>query len=129
VRMFVHPEQTTRESYATRFSEVTITLEDGRTMVHRVDQAKGAPRNPLTDAELEVKFRDAAGRVLPKDRVEALRSAYVSVLKDAEFLKETEKSGMVIRSQAGAELEKSVKEVAQTPQTVIAKTAQILKWK
>jgi len=66
---------------------------------------------------------------VPKDRVEALRAAYVSVLKDAEFLKETEKSGMVIRSQPGAELEKSVKEVAQTPQAVIAKTAQILKWK
>jgi tripartite-type tricarboxylate transporter receptor subunit TctC len=66
---------------------------------------------------------------VPKDRVESLRSAYVSVLKDAEFLKETEKSGMVIRSQPGAELEKSVKEVANTPQAVIAKTAQILKWK
>jgi tripartite-type tricarboxylate transporter receptor subunit TctC len=66
---------------------------------------------------------------VPKDRIEALRSAYASVLKDAEFLKETEKSGMVIRSQPGAELEKSVKEVAQTPQPVIARTAQILKWK
>jgi len=66
---------------------------------------------------------------VPKDRVEALRSAYVSVLKDAEFLKETEKSGMVIRSQAGAALANSVKEVAKTPQPVIARTAQILKWK
>jgi len=79
VRMFVHPEQTTRESYATRFSEVTITLKDGRTLVQRVDQAKGAPRNPLTDAELEVKFRDAAGRVLPKDRVEALRTSVMTL--------------------------------------------------
>jgi hypothetical protein len=40
-----------------------------------VDQAKGQPRNPLTDAELEVKFRDAAGRVLPADRVSALLGA------------------------------------------------------
>jgi tripartite-type tricarboxylate transporter receptor subunit TctC len=65
----------------------------------------------------------------PKDRVEALRSAYVAVLKDPEFLKETEKSGMVIRSQAGAVLEDAVKEVAKTPQPVLARTAQILKWK
>jgi 2-methylcitrate dehydratase PrpD len=72
VRMFVHPEQTTRESLPNRFSEVTITLADGKKLQRRVDQAKGQPRNPLTDAELDVKFRDAAGRVLPKDRVEAV---------------------------------------------------------
>ena len=75
VRMFVHPEQTTRESLPNKFSEVTITLTDGRTLQRRVDQAKGQPRNPLTDAELEVKFRDAAGRVLPKDRVDAVLAA------------------------------------------------------
>src|SRR5204862_5982844 len=75
VRMVVHPEQTTRESLPNKFSEVTLTLTDGRTLVRRVDQAKGQPRNPLTDGELEVKFRDAAGRVLSADRVEALLGA------------------------------------------------------
>ncbi|HYE93366.1 MAG TPA: MmgE/PrpD family protein [Terriglobales bacterium] len=79
VRMVVHPEQTTRDTYATRFSEVTVTLTDGGTLVARVDQAKGAPRNPLTDAELEVKFRDAAGRVLPNDRVDALLRAVMTL--------------------------------------------------
>jgi 2-methylcitrate dehydratase PrpD len=75
VRMFVHPEQTTRESLPNRFSEVTVRLTDGRTLVKRVDLAKGQPRNPLTDADLEVKFRDAAGRVLSADRVDALLAA------------------------------------------------------
>jgi 2-methylcitrate dehydratase PrpD len=75
VRMVVHPEQTTRESLPARFSEVTVTLTDGRTLVKRVDQAKGQPRNPLSDAELEVKFRDAAGRLLPAERVDALLAA------------------------------------------------------
>ena len=75
VRMYVHPEQTTRESYANKFSEVTIVLKDGRTLVRRVDQAKGQPRNPLTDVELEVKFRDAAGLVLPGEQVERLLGA------------------------------------------------------
>jgi 2-methylcitrate dehydratase PrpD len=75
VRMVVHPEQTTRESLPNKFSEVTVKLADGRTLVRRVDQAKGQPRNPLTDAELDVKFRDAAGRVLPADRVAALLAA------------------------------------------------------
>jgi hypothetical protein len=37
--------------------------------------AKGQPKAPLTDAELAVKFRDCAARVLPADRVEALLAA------------------------------------------------------
>jgi 2-methylcitrate dehydratase PrpD len=69
VRMFVHPEQTTRECLPTRFSEVTVTLADGRTLVKRVAQAKGQPGNPLTHDDLEAKFRDCAARVLPADRV------------------------------------------------------------
>ena len=80
VRMFVHPEQTTRESLPNKFSEVTVTLTDGTKLQRRIDQAKGQPRNPLTDAELEVKFRDAAGRVLPTARVDALLAA-VSALE------------------------------------------------
>ena len=80
VRMFVHPELTTRESLPNKFSEVTVTLTDGTKLQRRIAQAKGQPRNPLTDAELEVKFRDAAGRVLPKARVDALLAA-VSTLE------------------------------------------------
>jgi 2-methylcitrate dehydratase PrpD len=75
VRMTVHPDQTTRASNATRFSEVTIRLRDGRRLQRRVSVAKGQPRTPLTDAELAVKFRDCAARALPADRVEALLAA------------------------------------------------------
>jgi 2-methylcitrate dehydratase PrpD len=75
VRMFVHPEQTTRECLPTRFSEVTITLRDGRRLQKRVVQAKGQPKNPLTVSELEAKFRDAATRVLPAARAEAILAA------------------------------------------------------
>jgi tripartite-type tricarboxylate transporter receptor subunit TctC len=66
---------------------------------------------------------------VPKDRVEALRSAYVAVLKDPEFLKENEKTGMVIRSQAGEVMDGLVKQVSATPQSVLDRTAKILKWK
>jgi 2-methylcitrate dehydratase PrpD len=72
VRMFVHPEQTTRECLPTRFSEVTITLRDGKKLVKRVSLAKGQPKNPLTVGDLEVKFRDCAARVLPADRIESV---------------------------------------------------------
>ena len=75
VRMFVHPEQTTRECLPTRFSEVTITLQDGRRLAKRVAHAKGQPKNPLTLGELEAKFRDCASRVLPAERTESVLSA------------------------------------------------------
>ena len=79
VRMFVHPEQTTRECLPTRFSEVTITLADGRTVSRRVAQAKGQPRNPLTADELEAKFLDAAGRALAPDRARSVLAAVRSL--------------------------------------------------
>src|SRR5262249_15467570 len=72
IRMIVHPGQTTRESLANKFTEVTLRLADGRTLRRRVDQAKGQPRNPLTDAALDVKFRDAAGCALAPAAVERL---------------------------------------------------------
>lgn len=75
VRMFVHPDQTTRESLPGRFSEVTITLSDGRRIQRRVVQAKGQPQSPLTREELETKFRDCASRVLSADRVGAVLTA------------------------------------------------------
>jgi 2-methylcitrate dehydratase PrpD len=75
VRMVVHPEQTTRECLPTRFSEVTISLRDGRRLHRRVRLAKGQPGNPLTDAELTEKFRDCAARVFDAARTEALLSA------------------------------------------------------
>src|SRR5256712_3227450 len=75
VRMFVHPEQTTRESLPTRFSEVAISLMDGRRLTRRVRHAKGQPQNPLTDAELTTKFHDCAARVLPRERAESVLAA------------------------------------------------------
>ncbi len=95
VRMFVHPEQTTRECLPTRFSEVTITLADGRRLERRVSPAKGQPKNPLTDAELEAKFRDCAARVLPPERAEAV----VALVQTLETLPDV---GVLARSLAVA---------------------------
>jgi 2-methylcitrate dehydratase PrpD len=72
VRMFVHPEQTTRECLPRRFSEVTITLTDGRRLSERVRHAKGQPKNPISDTDLDAKFRDCAIRALPSGRVESV---------------------------------------------------------
>jgi hypothetical protein len=40
-----------------------------------VSTAKGQPKNPLNDTELEVKFRDCATRALPAERAGALVTA------------------------------------------------------
>ena len=66
---------------------------------------------------------------VPKDRVAALRAAYAEVMKDPEFLKETEKTGMVVRAQAGETLDGLVRQVTTAPRAVLDRTAQILKWK
>jgi 2-methylcitrate dehydratase PrpD len=88
VRMFVHPEQTTRDCLPTRFSEVTITLRDGRRLVRRVSLAKGQPRHPLTDEELAAKFHDCAARVLPANQAAAVLSAIngLDTLEDTSAL-------------------------------------------
>ena len=52
-----------------------LDVKDGRRLERRVDQAKGQPQNPLTEAELETKFRDCAARVLPLDRIEPILTA------------------------------------------------------
>lgn len=46
-------------------SIVEVVLHDGRRLSHRIRQPKGHPRNPLSDAEIEAKFRQLADGVLP----------------------------------------------------------------
>jgi tripartite-type tricarboxylate transporter receptor subunit TctC len=66
---------------------------------------------------------------VPKDRVALLRKAYAEVMKDPEFVAETQKTGMVIRAQAGETLDGLVRQVTTAPKAVLDRTAQILKWK
>ncbi|HIM37247.1 MAG TPA: hypothetical protein EYM38_04385 [Dehalococcoidia bacterium] len=53
-------------------TQVILTLNDGRTYTEEVLHATGSPENPMTDAQLEVKFRSLAGDVLSKARVNNL---------------------------------------------------------
>jgi 2-methylcitrate dehydratase PrpD len=52
-----------------------VRLKSGEAREARVSHNRGGPENTLSDEELEVKFRTNAGRVLPGERVEELRSA------------------------------------------------------
>ena len=53
-------------------AEVTVMLKDGRSITEKVDHATGAPENPMSDSQLEDKFRNLVGRVLSKDQGEKL---------------------------------------------------------
>ncbi|MFT8246825.1 MmgE/PrpD family protein [Roseomonas sp. BN140053] len=54
---------------------VEITTASGRTLSHTLRNPLGHHDAPLSDAALEAKFRDLAGRALPPERVEAALAA------------------------------------------------------
>jgi len=56
-------------------TQVTLTLNDGRTYTEEVVHATGAPENPMTDTQLETKFRSLAGDGLSEARVNKLLEA------------------------------------------------------
>lgn len=51
---------------------VTLTLADGRRLTEQVAHASGSPDQPMSDAQLEAKFRALAGAVLPRARLSRL---------------------------------------------------------
>jgi 2-methylcitrate dehydratase PrpD len=75
VEFDVHPEAE-QAGYEKMTTIVDLELADGRTVSGRADFGKGSPANPMSDAELETKFRQcAAWGGLPRaetDRVAAL---------------------------------------------------------
>lgn len=63
---------TVDEAMAEDSTQVTLTLNDGRSYTHDVAHATGAPENPMTDAQLDAKFQTLAGDGLSKARVNKL---------------------------------------------------------
>ena len=53
-------------------AEVTAILKDGRKEHVFVEHAIGSLENPLTDVQLEAKFRELADPVIGKDRADEL---------------------------------------------------------
>ncbi len=51
---------------------ITIVLQDGRRLETFVEHAIGSARNPMSDSQLEAKFRGQAEAILPRDRVSRL---------------------------------------------------------
>ncbi len=63
-------------------AEVTITLTDGRVVKTRVEHAVGSLVNPMSDADLDDKFRGLCEEALPKDKIMKL----LALCRDCERL-------------------------------------------
>ena len=62
-------------SMAEDAAEVTITLRGGQEHSRRIEHATGAPENPMTDDQLNEKFRALVGDVFPAKQVEGMLSS------------------------------------------------------
>jgi len=56
-------------------ADVIIELGDGRSLHHHVDYVVGSTRRPMSDADIETKFRGLAAPVLPAAAIEQLIAA------------------------------------------------------
>jgi len=64
---------------------------------------------------------------VPKDRAEALRAAFDATMKDPDFLADAAKTQLEITPVSGADVEKLVREIYQTPKEVAAKAAEFIR--
>jgi 2-methylcitrate dehydratase PrpD len=67
-RVTAEPDLGLREDEA----RVVVALQDGRCIERHVEHALGSTANPMSDRDLERKFRALAEETLPPDRIEAL---------------------------------------------------------
>jgi 2-methylcitrate dehydratase PrpD len=61
---------------------MTVHLKDGRRLERRLDDLKGMPERPLTQAELSAKLEDAAAGKLPAPAVARIEQACLTLQQD-----------------------------------------------
>jgi len=71
-------------------NEIRIDLSSGKILEKKISHAHGHPKNPMTDGEVEEKFRRLAGPLLPKERIE-------EILKALWKLEEISDLGLLLR--------------------------------
>jgi hypothetical protein len=86
------------------------------------DQQRQILKVFLTSQEMARPFAAPPG--VPADRVAALRNAFQQMLKDPEFLAETQKLRLDVHPMDGPTIEKLLKEIYATPKNVLAQAAQ-----
>lgn len=69
IKVYVHPELTTKESLKNRFAEVTVYTNDGEVFKKRVYKPLGNPDNPLPNDKIKQKFIDCTKSILHEDDI------------------------------------------------------------
>jgi tripartite-type tricarboxylate transporter receptor subunit TctC len=64
---------------------------------------------------------------VPKDRLRALRAAFLETMKDRDFLGDAAKANLEIAAASGEEIEENIRKLFATPPAVVAKLKEILK--
>lgn len=83
-RFYVEPEFAGR-SIDEAPALIKIRLADGRELIKKVEEPLGSPKNPMSQVQLENKYRDCTSRVLPAGKVDGSLSKLVDLESMADI--------------------------------------------
>jgi hypothetical protein len=63
---------------------------------------------------------------VPRERIEALRTAFTATMQDKDFLADANKGNLEIRPVTGEDMQKLINDVAHTPPALMQRTTQLL---
>jgi tripartite-type tricarboxylate transporter receptor subunit TctC len=63
---------------------------------------------------------------VPRERIEALRTAFTAAMQDKDFLADANKGNLEVRPVTGADMQKLINDVAQTQPALMQRTTQLL---
>ena len=94
-----------------------------------MDQAKNDHQRrtlKLIMSRQELAYTFAAPPELPDDRTTALRTAFDRTMKDPDFLAEAEKQAIEVAAMTGAEVDRLMKEIYETPPDLVAEARRVI---
>jgi tripartite-type tricarboxylate transporter receptor subunit TctC len=94
---------------------------------YTVEEAKNFWRLMLTSKAMG--RPQLLGPRVPKDKVAAMRAAYMATMKDPGFLKDMERQGRDVSPISGEQVQKMVVEIAAAPKATIAKLDDVIRYK
>jgi tripartite-type tricarboxylate transporter receptor subunit TctC len=80
----------------------------------------------LVISRQELAYAFAAPPELPEDRTRALRTAFDRTMKDAEFVAEADKMGIEVSAMTGADVDRLMKEIYETPADLVAEARRVI---
>jgi len=102
------------------------TLADVPLVMDLIDDAAEKAALKLIVSRQSVARPFAAPPDVPADRAQALRAAFDAMTRDAQFLEETHKMRVDVQPASGREIEALVNEIYALPESVIARTKQVV---